>query len=334
MQSSFKDRLKPIAYYCGLPFFKIVLRRISGKRNLTILLYHRVGPQAAPFFGTSVSPIVFEKQIRFLKRNYKIIDFQDLKLFNFNYRSYKDLVILTFDDGYRDNFLYAYPILKKYGIPATIFLATDFIGTGKLLWPDKLAWILYEASAIPTRSSLMYHKISKEIIHHVVNFYRYRSAMRIKSLEQLASILKKHSEEQLEDILSALTKVCKIKAWPEGNIHPMLSWKEVEIMSANYISFGSHTKSHPFLSNTTLDRVKIEIAKSRKEIEKHIQKPVTTFAYPYGKRDDYTKSAVEILKEEGFEYACSSERGSEVLPLQNFFNLKRKGISTSPYLFL
>jgi peptidoglycan/xylan/chitin deacetylase (PgdA/CDA1 family) len=334
MKKIIKNYLRPIAFYGGLPYFKIALRRVSGKKYITILLYHKISPKASPFFGQSVSPKVFEEQIQFLKKNFQIIGFRDLRSANRIQNNQKDAVIITFDDGYKDNFLHAYPILKKYDIPATIFLATDFIGTGKLLWPDKLAWILYRTAAIPDRNTLIKFEISKEIIHGIEKLFQSKSLMRLEILRSLADSLKDYPMKQLENILGGLAEACKIKEWPEGQIHPMLAWDEVKNMSLKGIEFGSHTKSHLILSKIPLNMARREIVESKKEIEKHIQKPVTTFAYPFGKKEDYSESIIKIIQEVGFKYACSTEIGHEKIPLQNPFILKRKGVVPYPYLFI
>lgn len=329
-----KTTLRPIAFYGGYPLLKFVTRRLAGKRCLFILLYHKIGPQAPPLFGETVLPKDFERQIQFLKKRYEIIDFKDLRSATSKVNSSKDLVILTSDDGYCDNFLHAFPIVKKYEVPFTIFLTTDVIGTKELLWPDKLAWILYKSAAGFNRQALYRTDLPPEMTQKVEKFFLKNAAGQAEILRTIGMDLKSYSNAELQDILDRLRKCCNVTKWPAENLRPMLSWEEVKTMSRDGISFGSHTKSHPALSKIPLDLARQEIADSKKVIEEQIQKPVTTFAYPYGKKDDTSGGVMNLLQDEGFEYACTTEIGYEEFPINNPLFLKRKGVPLSPYLFL
>ena len=329
-----KTTIRPIAFYGGYPLLKFVSRRLAGKRCLFILLYHKIGPQAPPLFGETVSPEDFERQIRFLKKRYEIVDFKDLSSAISKANSSKDLVILTSDDGYCDNFLYAFPIVKKYDVPFTIFLTTDVIGTKELLWPDKLAWILYKSDADFNRQALYHTDLPPKMAQKVEKFFLKNAAGQAEILRAIGMDLKSYSNAELQGILDRLRKCCNVTQWPAENLRPMLSWEEVKTMSGDGISFGSHTMTHPALSKIPLDLARQEIADSKKVIEEQIQKPVTTFAYPYGKKDDTSGDVMNLLQDEGFEYACTTEIGYEEFPINNPLFLKRKGAPLSPYLFL
>lgn len=304
-------------------------------RRVFILLYHKVDYNAAPFFGAAVRPDVFEKQIRFLKRYYKIVDLADLnQLEQLDRTSPSDLIVITFDDGYRNNYRYAAPILKKYDVPATIFLATDYIVNNRLLWYDKLSWILYKAVNLPDSRRLMKFELSQEIIGEVERFLAADSFGRVSILRSLVALLKAYSAQEREEVIKRLAEACRVNTWPGDEDRPMLSWEEVREMSKHGISFGSHTMSHPVLSTISTSEVRKEIVESKKVIEDQIQKPVTTFAYPYGKYTDYTDEVTKVLFDEGFEYACTTTVGYEQFPVATQLKLKRRGVPTHPYLFL
>jgi len=329
-----KTTIRPIAFYGGYPFFKFVTRKLAGKRCVFILLYHKIGPKAPPLVGETVIPQDFERQIQYLKKRYKIIDLKDLKSAISNANSSKDLVVLTSDDGYRDNYLHAFPIVKKYNVPLTIFLTTDVIDTHRLLWPDRLAWILYKSTTNFSRQELYRTDLPQDIIPDVEKFPLKDASGQARILQSISAHLKSYSNGERQEILDILTKFCKVKQWPAGDFRAMLSWEEVKHMSAEGVSFGSHTKSHPAMSKIPLNLAKQEIADSKKIIEEQIQRPVTTFAYPYGKSDDISEGVIHLLQDEGFEYACTTEIGYEEFPINNPLFLKRKGVPTSPYLFL
>jgi hypothetical protein len=144
-----KKYIKPVLFYGGFNKAKSALRRIAQERRLYILMYHRVDTRSYPFFEDVVYPKDFEMQVCFLKKNYHIVDISQLDSIESCQTNDKDCIALTFDDGYRDVFNQAFPILKKYNVPATVFLATGYIDTHKLLWYDRLSWILYKTITIP-----------------------------------------------------------------------------------------------------------------------------------------------------------------------------------------
>jgi peptidoglycan/xylan/chitin deacetylase (PgdA/CDA1 family) len=123
-------------------------RSKKNSRLLTILAYHRILPPDNGFMFDegviSASPEVFERQMKFVKENFNVISFKDLQgVLNRNEKEdQKPYLIITFDDGYLDNYTYAYPILKKYGLPATIFLTVNYIGTNLIFWWDQIACAL------------------------------------------------------------------------------------------------------------------------------------------------------------------------------------------------
>ena len=328
-----KKYLRPIFFHCGYPHAKISMRRITASQKLFILMYHRVNHKRRPFFEIVVKPEHFEKQIIFLKKYFQIVDLCELKEIKTADDIKKDIIVLTFDDGYRDNYTYAFPILKKYNVPATIFLATDFISTDKLLWYDELAWILDMGSNTPDTSLLLKNDIPKDIAYDVNAYFSY-TAGNGSCLGRLASRLKILSPADRKFILEKLADICALTTWPGKGDRAMLSWDEVKEMSANGISFGSHTKSHPVLSSLSVDDAQREIVDSKKIIEDQLQKSVNAFAFPFGRKEDYSNVTTQFLEDEGFEYAFSTNMGGEQLPLNNLLELKRKGVAPHPYLFL
>lgn len=309
-------------------------QRILGKRRVIILLFHKVNRLAAPFFGEAVKPHVFEKQIRFLKRFYEIVDLAALTDCGMDLKTSRDLIVITFDDGYRDNYSYAFPILKKYGVPATIFLTTDYVGTHRLLWHDELAWILYKASRPADPRTAARLRLPPKIHLAVEQFFGSDLRGKVQSLHSLASLLKKFSDTERQGVLSSLANICGVEEWPGERNRPMLSWDEVSEMAEEGISFGSHSRTHPVLSRLSPLQAREEIIGSKKAIESKIGKPVTCFAYPYGKEEDYSRSTWQVLREGEFTHACTAIRGHEKFPIESSFALRRRGAPLRPLLFL
>jgi peptidoglycan/xylan/chitin deacetylase (PgdA/CDA1 family) len=321
-------------YYCGAPLFKVALRRAAKRPRLFILLYHKVNFQAHPFFGEALNPLAFERQILFLKRFYDVIDLADLSRIGSPRSPNRDRVILTFDDGYRDNLTHAYPILRKHNIPATVFVTTDHIGTNGLLWSDKLAWIVYKATSDTERKLGTCITLPQPVIRMVERFFSANPTEKVACLRSLAGMLKELEIDQREEILDRLAEVCGVSEWPSDTDRAMLSWEEVRAMARDGISIGSHTKSHPVLSRIPGVQMEEEIVESKRIIEERIGKPVVSFAYPFGGSDDFPQDAVRVLKQNGFNCACTALPGCERLKPLDLFRLKRKGAPMRPFLFL
>ena len=210
-----KKYFRPIFFYSGLPILKIIYRRFINQQRIFILMYHRVDYKMPPLFEMCVRPDVFDEQIFLLKKHFEIVDLCDLNKIEPDTNKKKDLVVITFDDGYRDNYIHAFPIIKKYNIPATIFLATDYINTDQLLWYDKLAWILYMSSSIPDKKTLHKHNDLGEIYRDIEDFYYPGANSQSDVVRSIIAKLKNVPYKNRENILNSLAKICKLDTWPK-----------------------------------------------------------------------------------------------------------------------
>jgi len=119
-------------------FFSILfLNFIRGNYVAPIVMYHSIDPDAKPENRIAVSPATFERQMRFLKvHHYNVLPLESLAvLIKERKKIPSKAIAITFDDGYKDNYIYAFPILKKYNLPATLFIITDEVNRA-----DRLSW--------------------------------------------------------------------------------------------------------------------------------------------------------------------------------------------------
>ena len=260
-------------------------------RKYHILAYHRVNDQQDPFFGAT--PVeVFRRQMALLATHFHIYPLQELIRRSAVGDVPPRAVAITFDDGYKDNYEVAFPILKEFNIPATIFLTTGVIGSGVTLWHDKV----FEAFRRTTASSFENAGASgslKTIKDKQQALDRFLRALRLLSPNE--------RDCQVESLLKAL-KV-DLSGWL-GAL--MLTWEEVGLMAKAGIDFGAHTVTHPILSRMEPDDARREICQSRWTIEERLQKPTCLFAYPNGSRLDYNNATKEILREENFLCAVTT----------------------------
>lgn len=297
-----KKILAYFLYYSGTCWLKLLWIRVFGSRKLRILAYHRVidiDPENFYFADDVVDATTsdFDKQMRFVSRYFNVITFSDLAEYQNKGRFPKNILIITFDDGYRDNYTNAYPILRRYGLPATIFLATGYIETNNLFWWDRLAYII--------------KKTTKKEVAISINGQNYKNELstygeRLQAIMDITSLLKKVRNDEIEDTLIQLESSLSVTVNSSIAKDLMLSWDDIKKMSQNGIEFGAHTEWHPILTNLSLDEVKNEILSSKKEIERRISKGVKVFAHPSGL---YNDNCLIALKEIGIKFGFSYLKG-------------------------
>jgi peptidoglycan/xylan/chitin deacetylase (PgdA/CDA1 family) len=202
---------------------------------------------------------------------------------------------ITFDDGFRDNYLYAYPILKRHRIPATVFLTTQPIDDGDGLWFDRV----FDAFNSTTRESIRIHVTGEELRWDGTPTDRRRAAER--ALSCLMDMEEERRKETAENLLSLLggTSVGSV----EG---AMLTWPEIREMADGGMEFGSHTVTHPILTRLSPERLRSEIVHSQHRIECETGRRPRMFAYPIGKEQHFSPKVAEALRETGYTMAFTT----------------------------
>jgi len=285
-----------------------------------ILYYHRVrNYDETVDIGLSISVENFENQIRYLKKNYNIVslDLMVEKMRNAETPSQEDIAI-TFDDGYKDNYDNAYPILKRYNVPATIFLTTDYVGTNKLLWWDKLIFILSRLNPEEFKNILLRNEIFPERVKYMVK--ECVKKIKMERISLLINELKNLGNPKRGEILNYLEKNCSDRIGFNSINRTFMSWDEIKEMCNNGVSFGSHTHTHLVLTEIGYEKAKEEIVKSKLIIEEAIGKKVYAFAYPDGCLNDEIKN---IVKESGYSYAVQTFR-EKTNKENDLFSIRRK----------
>jgi peptidoglycan/xylan/chitin deacetylase (PgdA/CDA1 family) len=243
----------------------------------------------------TISPEQFERQVAYLAANCRVMALDELVESVRTQRPIPpDAVAITFDDGYRDNYEFAFPILRKYDVPATIYLVGRYIGTGDRLWFDQVL----DAFQRTSRSVLRYEPLDMSLPLATVE-------ERGKAAFQVLGCLKRDSETERPASIRSLLASLGVKT--PGNDDPlMLDWSQVSEMARGGISFGSHTMTHPILTQMPIQRAWDEIVHSKSYLEERIQRPIRTFAYPNGTRDDYSPETVAAVRQAGYESAVTT----------------------------
>ena len=305
--------------FLKIPDIYMYIRQKITNSYIIILAYHRVYPKKDNLFVPYISPEEFENQIKYLQKYFKIFSLEKLVNFLKNNKiyneDYKNIAVITFDDGYKDNYIYAFPILKNNRIPATIFLATNYIGKDELFWWDKVGYIIYNTKKdkinIPNIGEYLFHNDKEK-----------RNCVFI-----LLEKLKKFSNKLKNKYILMLQNICNVTI-PYGLGRKMvLSWDEVHEMNDNGIYFGAHTKTHAILTNENLKETEKEIVDSKKTIEDHLKIKITSFSYPNGSLNN---EIVNLIKNNGFDCAVSTNESLiNKYSINDLYNLPRIGAPSS-----
>jgi len=268
---------------------------LTRPRRFLILCYHRVNDDAHPFFtGTPVA--LFRRQMETLRRYFTVLSLEDLAARAREHDLPENGVAITFDDGYRDNYENAFPILRELGLPATIFLTTEALDGSALLWHDRV----FDA------------------------FHRTRKTEARASIETELARLRRSSPEGRDAWIDALLEELGIEpGMPAG--WEKLTWPQVREMASQGVSFGAHTLDHPILTRVSAEEARRQVRESKRRIEAETGTPVTSFAYPNGTASDFDASTERIVADEGFSLAVTTLLGAND-ESTNPYRLRRTGM--------
>jgi peptidoglycan/xylan/chitin deacetylase (PgdA/CDA1 family) len=239
----------------------------------------------------------FEKQISYLSRRYTVITLHDaIDSLRRKDNSQKNLAVITFDDGYRNNLTVVQPVLEKYRVPATIFLTTSYIDTDNFLPLDR-AYLLITSSkgrqpVFPSIQGLglLSFSTNEEIFNSYQTTVNFLKKFPVKKQEEYLAILENLLEINYEKISNDITEDFILLSWMEIN----------KLLETGLFSFGAHTATHEILTNVSFDESSKQITDSKSAIENNIKQDINLFAYPNGSAADYNDAHVHYLKENGF----------------------------------
>ena len=277
------------------------LLRMAGAWNgLLVLNYHRIGePDGSPFDWDlwSASGSDFDHHVRFLTRNFDVVGLDDLDdiLGPSGKKRSGRFVLITFDDGYRDNFELAYPILKPHGATAGFFLATGFLDSPRVTWWDEIAWMV--------RSSRRTSIPGNDCIPNQIPF---DLPTRQNAIKTLLRSYKQLRGDQTDSFMAFLAEATGSGRCSDSEASSMwMTWDMVREMHAGGMSFGGHTVNHPVLSSLTSEEQDLEVCESCLRIEQEIGREVRSFSYPVGSRDAFNQDTRDALTRHGIRWAFS-----------------------------
>lgn len=293
----------------GLP---AVSRRLRG-RGACVVMFHGVTERAHGAHGAhgaleNASGLhldlgLFRRICSILAAKYTVIPLDEMTEAMHSGRSLPHgAVVLTFDDGYASNYHLAYPVLREFGLPATIYLATDFVERGAWLWHDRVEYAVghTERQAINVGGGPGFMNLGGK-------------EERLAALAALAAWLKAIPQERLPAEVARLEGLleCSLDTAPQvPDIYMGLAWHQVRQMSdSGLITIGAHTHGHSILGRCGSVLAGSEIARSRSLIAERTGRNPVHFAYPNGRAGDHDLATRALLVEQGFRSAMTTEAG-------------------------
>ena len=262
------------------------MRRIK-KNDPVILMYHRILKDE---FINGLAPQEFDKQIAYIIKNFNVVSIEDLlrDVKNNTVKPYS--LALTFDDGHYDFYVNAWPILKKYNLPASLYITTGFVDGATWLWPDLLKYILLNSNtAILNVENL--GDISTYKAEHHISWHKLGDHCLTLSVEARNKLLLQLAEDAQISVLDR----------PQPPFHSV-TWPQLQEMHKEGLVVGSHTVTHPILSSLSAESLQYELATSAAAIQQYLGTAPAGICYPNGRPEDINEDVIKAAELTGYTY--------------------------------
>jgi peptidoglycan/xylan/chitin deacetylase (PgdA/CDA1 family)/glycosyltransferase involved in cell wall biosynthesis len=292
------------------------LLRFVNRTRLTVLLYHSVTNRtsSAHLDDLHVPARTFRKQMAWLRRKYTPVSLEQVVAALDNQRPLpRRPLLVTFDDAYRNNWQVAWPILKEFGIPMTLFVPTDFVEKQVSYWADDLDSLLSSTATlcVPWRGDVLWLWTARE---------------REESFKILSDDLKTYTPEDRDRALGELRYQLGSKSRDASDVEPRLTWEELrEFSKQEGVSIGSHGVSHSTLPDLPPENVKFELEESKRKLESQLGIKATAFAYSGGAWSIDVRNLTELA---GYNCAFTGHPGTNGREVNRFL-LNRIGINAT-----
>lgn len=272
-----------------------LLSRLARPSALTVLTYHRIGdhlrtPFDAELFSATAGE--FDQQVAYLRKHFRLLTLAEALDFIECPERHGGGVLMTFDDGYRDNYDVAFPILQRHGVPATFFLPTALVGSNAIPWWDHIAYCVRNTT----------ERVLRLPSPWTVELHREALGVR-RCVQALLRIYKSLASVDAALLLAAVEEAAGVR--PDLRQRRFLDWSEAERMVKCGMDVGSHTHSHAILSRLAPDAQHHELVRSREILESRLGIPVQTLAYPVGAKDSFNDTTIAALEAAGYRAAFS-----------------------------
>lgn len=311
-------------------FLKSILIRLSGyeaykwitrKNGLYCFNYHRIGDCTKTPFDPNIyscSVEQFRKQLQFLKKYFQVITLDEaLLLTQDKLPLNKRYALITFDDGYCDNYEEAYPVLKEEEISAVFFIPTDYVDSGIVPWWDEIAWMLKNTT-------------KKEFCFGDRNTFNLNLTSLDEVIRKFLTVIKSDPRSMDEKMLELQkTLACEYIVNPKDK-SLFVSWEQIKEMKLGGMSIGSHTCSHRILTHINKENQLLELAQSKVCLEQYLGCEIDSVAYPVGQVNTFNNDICELTEKLGYKMGFSFTNEINDFPIANPYKISRLGIDNHP----
>lgn len=265
-----------------------------------VLLYHRVTTLNNDPQLLSLKPDNFYRQIQYLAKQYTLLQIDEFVDHLHQKRKFpRRSIIITFDDGYADNYLQARPILESLNAQAIFYVTTSLLSSTREFWWDELDRIFLTTEGLPDELAL-------EIDQKVHRYKTASATQRMETYNALHPLMKYATLRSREDILQQLRQWASVGE--EGRLsHRIMTIQEAAALAKSPAALlGAHTHTHTPLRILSAGQQREDILQSKTILENITGRPIKHFSYPYGLKKDYDARSIELCKELGFSMASAN----------------------------
>jgi len=276
--------LSVLVYYSQL----IRLLRYFGRNYAKILLYHSVAEEESPFVkGANVwiSSRRFARHLDYLLKHYRVLSLENLTISLKDGKLPERSLVITFDDGFADVFGFAYPMLKRHGLPATVFLTTCSMGSQKPIWIQELCYLMNTFGVEKTVDAIA-SIVEQPGFRDSIARFSPRGTLQRQAEKFLTYAVDKSERERILASLFQRFGVSRAELLARNSI--FLTWNQVTHMHKDGIGFGSHGESHTPFSVMSVDEQREEIFNGKKVLDEKLGQSFVPFSYPFGGMQDFT----------------------------------------------
>lgn len=298
-------------------------RRARRTRGAVIINFHSfyAGSAQRLLKGPSVHTEVrdFERILTLMGRRFTFVTMGELVEHLHQGEPFAtDVATVTMDDGYADNYELALPVLRRLGVPATIYVATGFIGRRMALPMDRVSHAFYRTR----RPALSWELVAPDPLALG------SEAERRRANTVVGEALKAQPGHRLAALIDELYERLEVAADFEG--HPMLSWEQLRAMREAGVEVGSHGVTHVCMTRMPESEARKELARSKRDLEEGLGTRVEHFAFPNGQARDFNDALRHEARRLGYRSVASVVRGANVPGVDPPDALKRVGLVGSP----
>jgi peptidoglycan/xylan/chitin deacetylase (PgdA/CDA1 family) len=279
------------------------LQRLRANHGLLVLAHHRIGnPRDSPFSADlfTATPEGLAEQVRLLSRWARIVSLDEVEALQVSRKRPREaLVLLTFDDVYRDNYDHAFPILQAAGAPAVFFVPTGLIGTGYVPWWDRIAYAVKNAN-----------RESCRLRHPVELDWTGMMSAPEEATQQCLRLYKSSPALNKDELVRSLERATGAAASRSPHASDLfVSWNHLREMSDAGMTLASHTHSHRLLGHLSYQEQYEELVLSRELLARHTGVETRAVAYPVGQKGHFNADTRRALGEAGYSLGFSHYGG-------------------------